>query len=291
LNKETKGMLIGGIGIFIFALTVAITKIAVETFSPSFIVYGRGALGGTVALIYLLIRREPIPAVKHFKFIFIVGLMVIYAYPMLMTTGMTFGSSSHAAVILGLMPLLTAVVGSLRTKEKPSLGFWVVAVLGSMVVIIYSLVTGAGEFSRLDILLLFAAISAAIGYTEGALLSAVMDPKVVISWVLVAFLPVSYIGTMTSFQIDYLQANHLAWLCFSYLGLFSMYIGFFFWYEGLRIGGIARVSQVQLIQPFIILLSSSLFLGDSLTMINLVFASLVISTVILSRKMMIKRQK
>jgi drug/metabolite transporter (DMT)-like permease len=132
-------------------------------------------------------------------------------------------------------------------------------------------------------------ISACIGYVEGGELSRKMNPRAVISWALVISLPINLVMTYYLFDGTYISAGSTAWLSFVYLSLFPMFLGFFFWYEGLAIGGIARVSQVQLIQPFCTLLAASVLLGDSLTWMNLLFAVLVVSTVILGKKMLVKR--
>jgi drug/metabolite transporter (DMT)-like permease len=128
----------------------------------------------------------------------------------------------------------------------------------------------------------------AIGYVEGAKLSSVMRPKIVISWALVFSLPINLVLSLITYKTEYLQVGLDIWLSFAYLGVFSMFVGFFFWYEGLRIGGIARVSQVQLLQPFCTLLGSSVLLGEPLTLLNLVFAALVVSTVMVGKRMLIR---
>jgi drug/metabolite transporter (DMT)-like permease len=116
-----------------------------------------------------------------------------------------------------------------------------------------------------------------------------MNPRSVISWALVISLPINIVMSYITFEMQYLHTGSMAWMILIYLSLFPMFIGFFFWYEGLAIGGIARVSQVQLIQPFCTLVVASILLGDALTIMNLVFAFLVVSTVILGKRMLVKR--
>ncbi len=290
MNKETKGMLIGFIGILIFSLTLPVSKIAVLSFSPYFIAFGRAALAGMVALAYLIYKKETLPSKIDFGKFIVISLGVVFGFPIFTTVAMTQGSSSHGAVILGMMPLATTVIGVIRFKERPSLGFWLVSLLGAALVVIYALLKNAGSFTYIDGLLVLGGICACIGYVEGGELSRKMNPRAVISWALVISLPLNVVLSYLTFHSEYFEAGTIPWISFVYLSLFPMFIGFFFWYEGLAIGGIARVSQVQLIQPFCTLFAASILLGDSITVVNLVFAVLVVSTVILGKSMLVKRR-
>ena len=289
-TKETKGMLIGFIGILIFSLTLPVTKIAVLTFNPYFIAFGRACLAGLFALAYLLYARAPLPSKADLAKIAVIALGVVFGFPIFTTVAMEEGSSSHGAVILGMMPLATTVIGVLRFKERPSIGFWLVSILGAGLVMTYALLKSSGSLSYIDGLLVLGGICACIGYVEGGELSRRMNPRAVISWALLISLPINIIATYFTFSPAYWSADAIALTSFIYLSLFPMYLGFFFWYEGLAIGGIARVSQVQLVQPFCTLLAASFFLGDPLTAMNMVFAFLVVSTVVLSKRMLVKRQ-
>ena len=289
MNKETKGMLIGFIGILIFSLTLPVIKIAVLSFNPYFIAFGRAALAALLALAYLIYKKEPMPSKADFTKFAVIALGVIFGFPIFTTVAMAEGSSSHGAVILGMMPLASTVIGVIRFKERPSAGFWLVSLLGAALVVVYALLKSSGSFTYVDVLLVLGGIFACIGYVEGGELSRKMNPRAVISWALVISLPINLIMGYVTFNPQYIHADPIAWTSFIYLSFFSMYIGFFFWYEGLAIGGIARVSQVQLIQPFCTLIAASILLGDSLTMMNLIFAVLVVSTVILGKRMLVRR--
>jgi len=289
VNKETKGMLIGFIGILIFSLTLPVSKIAVLSFNPYFIAFGRATLAGLVALAYLLYKKEPIPSKVDFLKFVVIALGVVFGFPIFTTIAMIEGSSSHGAVILGMMPLATTVIGVIRFKERPSLGFWLVSLLGAALVVVYALLKSSGDFTYIDGLLVAGGICACVGYVEGGELSRKLNPRVVISWALVISLPITIVMSYFTFDMQYVDAGSMAWIILIYLSLFPMFIGFFFWYEGLAIGGIARVSQVQLIQPFCTLVAASILLGDPLTIVNLVFAFLVVSTVILGKRMLVKR--
>jgi len=282
-------MLIGFIGILIFSLTLPVSKIAVLSFNPYFIAFGRATLAGLVALAYLLYKKEPIPSKVDFLKFVVIALGVVFGFPIFTTIAMIEGSSSHGAVILGMMPLATTVIGVIRFKERPSLGFWLVSLLGAALVVVYALLKSSGDFTYIDGLLVAGGICACVGYVEGGELSRKLNPRVVISWALVISLPITIVMSYFTFDMQYVDAGSMAWIILIYLSLFPMFIGFFFWYEGLAIGGIARVSQVQLIQPFCTLVAASILLGDPLTIVNLVFAFLVVSTVILGKRMLVKR--
>ena len=288
MKSDTKGMLIGFGGIAIFSLTLPVSKIAVQVLDPYFIVFGRAALAGLIALSYLIAIRARLPARATLPGFALIALGAVFGFPLFITIAMMQGPSSNGAVILGILPLVTTVLGAIRFKERPSVGFWLSSVMGTMLVLLYALMQGAGQLSYFDALLMVACVCAAVAYVEGARLSARMKPKIVISWALVFSLPVSLFFSALSFKTDYVYAGLDIWLSFAYLGIFSMFVGFFFWYEGLRIGGIARVSQVQLLQPFCTLIASSILLGESLTLLNLVFAALVVSTVMVGKRMLIK---
>jgi hypothetical protein len=282
-------MLIGFIGILIFSLTLPVSKIAVLSFNPYFIAFGRATLAGLVALAYLLYKKEPIPSKVDFLKFVVIALGVVFGFPIFTTIAMIEGSSSHGAVILGMMPLATTVIGVIRFKERPSLGFWLVSLLGAALVVVYALLKSSGDFTYIDGLLVAGGICACVGYVEGGELSRKLNPRVVISGALVISLPITIVMSYFTFDMQYVDAGSMAWIILIYLSLFPMFIGFFFWYEGLAIGGIARVSQVQLIQPFCTLVAASILLGDPFTIINLVFAFLVVSTVILGKRMLVKR--
>ncbi|QWD64044.1 DMT family transporter [Polynucleobacter sp. MWH-UH2A] len=289
MNQESKGMLIGFIGILIFSLTLPVSKIAVLSFDPYFIAFGRAFLAGLVALAYLIYKADPLPQKSDWIKFIVIALGVVFGFPIFTTVAMKEGSSSHGAVILGMMPLATTVIGVIRFKERPSIGFWLVSLLGAALVVVYALLKSSGSFTYIDGLLVAGGICACIGYVEGGELSRRMNPRAVISWALVVSLPINAIVAYYLFAPDYWGAGSFAWTSFIYLSLFPMFLGFFFWYEGLAVGGIARVSQVQLIQPFCTLVAASVLLGDHLTMMNMVFAFLVVSTVILSKRMLVKR--
>ncbi len=288
MNQESKGMLIGFVGILIFSLTLPITKIAVQSFNPYFIAFGRATLAGIAAASYLVLTSASRPSKSEFIKLVVIALGVVFGFPVFTTVAMTHGASSHGAVILGLLPLASTVLGVIRFRERPSLGFWVVSLIGAGLVLTYALIQGSGSLSYFDVLVALGGLCACVGYVEGGQLSKKMNPVAVISWALVISLPVNFIMASYFFKSEYVAVNAATWASFLYLSFFSMYAGFFFWYRGLAMGGNARVSQMLLLQPFCTLIASSILLTDPLTLVNVLFAVLVVLTVMLGKKMVVR---
>jgi len=182
------------------------------------------------------------------------------------------------------------VFGALRFGERPSLGFWLAALLGSAIVIVFAMSQGGGGLQLADLALLAAVVAAAMGYAEGGRLSQTMGGQQVICWALVLALPILLPITAWLGWHYGINASPKAWFGFAYVSLFSMFIGFFFWYKGLALGGIARVGQVQLLQPFLSLLGAALLLGETLEASNMLFALAVLVVVGFGRKMAVRRQ-
>jgi drug/metabolite transporter (DMT)-like permease len=201
--------------------------------------------------------------------------------------------ASHGAILVGILPLATAVVSALRGNERPSPGFWALALLGSAIVIGFALRQGGGSFHLADLLMFGAVVLAAFGYAEGGRLSQTMGGEQVICWALLLAVPLVLPVTvwMTWEQSGAIaHAGARAGLGFAYVSVFSMLIGFFFWYRGMALGGIARVGQVQLIQAFLTLLGAALLLGEALEMAHFLFALAVIAVVAAGRRMQVGRR-
>ncbi len=292
LSDETSGMLLGLIGVAIFGLTFPATRLAVADLPPVFVALGRAVAAAMLAGAWLLWKRLPFPPRAALLPLAGVAGGCIIGFPWLTSIALQTLPASHGAVLVGILPLATAAFSALRGNEKPSPGFWVMAILGSALVIGFALHQSGGSFHRADVLMFAAVVLAAIGYTEGARLSQTMGGQQVISWALVLSAPL-LAPLLVLLSWDHAaalaQAGWKAWLGFGYVAAFSMYIGFFFWYGGMARGGIARVGQVQLVQPFITLTGAWLILGEPLGPSNFVFAAAVIGVVAAGRKMQVKR--
>jgi drug/metabolite transporter (DMT)-like permease len=212
----------------------------------------------------------------------------VIGYPLLLGWALRHVTASHAAVITALLPLATAAAAAWLLHQRARLGFWVFAALGSILVAVYSLLRAAQMghgfgLTWADTLLLGAVVAASLGYVAGAKVTASMGAEKVISWVCVMALPLTLPGAWLTWPDQ--TVVPISWLALLYLGVFSMWAGFFAWFRGLSLGGPLRVSQLQLLQPFISILAAVPLLGESLDAMTLVFAILVVGTVSMGRRM------
>ena len=290
MTQETKGMLLGAIGVAMFSLTLPFTRIAVAELHPVFVALGRAVVAAACSAVLLWWSGAVRPTKAQMKSLLITALGVVVGFPVFSSIAMHYVPASHGAIILGILPLATALFGALRFGERPSLGFWIAAVIGSALVVGFALQQGGGELHIADLALFIAVMAAAMGYAEGGRLSQTMGGQQVISWALVLSMPVVLPVTVWLGWQHGVTASPAAWLGFAYVSLFSMFIGFFFWYKGLALGGIARVGQVQLIQPFLTLLGAAVILGELLELRTFLFAIAIIAVVAIGRKMPIRRQ-
>jgi drug/metabolite transporter (DMT)-like permease len=287
--QETKGMLFGLIGVVIFSLTLPFTRMAVAELNPVFIALGRAVVASLAAALLMWYSRAPWPTRQQWPALIVTALGCVVGFPLFTSLAMRYVAASHGAIVVGILPLATALCGALRFGERPSMGFWLNAALGSAIVIGFAVWQGGGALRLADLALFIAVIAAGIGYAEGGRMSQAMGGQWVISWALIISMPL-LIPVTAWIALQYgMNASPKAWAAFGYVSLFSMFIGFFFWYKGLALGGIARVGQVQLLQPFLTLLAAALMLGEALDWRNLLFAVAIIAVVITGRKMPIKR--
>jgi len=294
-NSENKSLLFGFIGILIFSITPPATKMALgfnnNALSPEFITFGRSALAGVLSLMYLIFFKKKIPNMKFIFNISIVAFSLTVGFPLFLSLGLINSTSTHAAVILTLMPLMTAIFASIYFKQKASIGFWICAIIGCIVVVIYTLIQGQAhvgviKLSSFDILFFISVISGATGYVFGAKLTKHMGSVDVISWALVLALPFHF--GLAIYYFPTKEISSIAWIGFLYTALFSQWIGFFAWYKALDLGGTVRVSQIQLLMPFLTFIFSVILLGETLDFLTLFFSIIIIFLIYLSRKMIIK---
>jgi drug/metabolite transporter (DMT)-like permease len=292
LSRETTGMLLGLAGVAIYSLTLPFTRLAVSQLDPAFVALGRALVAALLAGIWLGWKRSALPPRSAFAPLALVALGCVIGFPWLTSIAMQTLPAAHGAVLVGILPLATALFAALRGHEKPSLGFWISALTGSALVLGFALQQSAGSFQLADLYLFAAVILGALGYAEGGRLAQTMGGQHVISWALVLSAPVVLplvIVLSWSHGAEIAQAGARAWLGFAYVSVFSMFIGFFFWYRGMAQGGVARVGQVQLVQPFLTLLGAALVLGEPLELSHVLFALAVIAVVAAGRKARIKR--
>ena len=289
MQNETKGMVLGLVGVCAFGLTLPATRIVVAYADPVFIGLGRAALAAVFALMLLLWFGEKIPSVRQAMQLAVVALGVVIGFPFLASWAMLHVPASHGGVVVGILPMATAVVGVLVSAERPSIGFWVVSCIGSGLVMAYALYQGAGQIHIADLALLGAVLCAAVGYALGAKVSQEIGGWQVICWALVLAFPFVLVPALQSVPDSLADIPVQAYLSFGYLVLVSQLLAFFVWYKGLALGGIARVSQAQLLQPFVTLIASVLILGEALDASTVIFIFLVVCSVWVGKKMPIQR--
>lgn len=268
-------------------------KLSLPGFSPWTLTFGRAAIAGALALILLRLNRIPIPDKSLWKYIIITSLGIVVGFPVLTTLALQYTSSAHAAVIVAGLPLVTAVLAVLRLNEKVPAAFWLAALVGTLTLIIYAWLNGGSQGVNLiaDLMLLGAVIAAAIGYAEGAILGKSMPGWQVVSWCVVAFLPISVPVFIASYYlgIDTHIVTPVTVGAFLFTALGSMYFGFFAWYRGLSELGVAKGSQVQLLQALLTLAWSALLLNEVVTLNTLLAASVVIICVAITQRVRTQR--
>ncbi len=287
-RAETRGLWLGLLGVVIFAMTLPMTRLAVGPASdpqlpPLFVTAGRAAFAGVLSAFYLALTGAPCVQRRHLAALATSALGTVVGFPLFLSLALRQVDAMHAAVVTGLMPLATAIGAALYFRQRPSNGFWACAALGCAMVLAFAVWRGAGRLSPADGLLLLAVLFTAMGYVAGARVAAELPAEQVICWVLVISLPLTVPVTFATWPVQPVRPS--AWGGFAYVTLFSMWLGFFAWYRGLALGGTVRVSQVQLVQPFLALLFAVPVLGETLDLVTLLFSLAVIAVVFVGKKM------
>ncbi len=291
-NDATRGMVLGLIGVAVFGLTLPMTRLATGSdaapqLSPWFVTWARAAIAGLLSVVWLWATRAPRPQRAHRGPLALAVLGNVIGFPLLLGWALRHVTASHAAVFIALLPLATAATAAWLMHQRARLGFWLFAGLGSALVVVYSLLRahqlGHGfGFTWADTLLVGAVIAAALGYVGGTQVTPALGAERVISWVCALALPVTLPGALLTWPEHAVDAR--AWLALGYVAVFSMWAGFFAWFRGLALGGALRVSQLQLLQPFIAMLAAVPLLGESLDTLTGVFALAVVASVFIGRR-------
>ncbi len=283
-------MFLGLVGVAIFSLSLPATRIAVAHLDPIFVGLGRSLVAAVFALAFLLAIRAPWPNRAQLVRLAATSGGVIFGFPILTSWAMRHVPSAHGAIVVGLLPLVTALMGVWLHKERPSTGFWIAAAAGSTLVVSFAAFQGGGSLHMADLALLGAVILGAMGYAQGALVTRELGGRETISWALVISVPVLVPPVALSIErCDFAGTTPVEWAGFAYVCVMSQYIGFFAWYKGLDIGGVARVSQVQLLQVFLTMAFAALLLGEKVTLTMIAFAIAVVATVAVGRRMPVRR--
>ena len=263
MEHSRRAWINGFTGVVIFAGSLPATRLAVADFDPAFLTCARASIAAVLGWALLLACRQRRPTRADVPSLAVVVLGVVIGFPWLTAMALQHVSSAHSIVYLGMLPLCTAIFGVVRGSERPRPAFWLFSLLGSCFVAGYAAL-GSSEASLTgDLLMLAAIVVCGLGYAEGARLSRHLGGWQVISWALVLALPVMSVAAILTRPLSFEPVGSTAWLGLGYVSVFSMLIGFMFWYRGLAQGGIAAIGQLQLLQPFLGLGLSALLLDET----------------------------
>jgi drug/metabolite transporter (DMT)-like permease len=288
-SRETRGLILGFIGVFCFSVSLPTTRVAVKAFNANFVSFGRAVVAAICAAIALGISRSVRPTASQWKRMLFVTAGVVIGFPLFTGLALRHAAAGHGAVVIGLLPAATAGLSVLRSGERPSARYWFFALTGMVAIAVLAFARSTtSELALGDVFFVLAVLSAAVGYTEGALLSRELGGWQTISWSLLLALPVTIPIAATGLGSIGGNERWTAWAAFAYLGLVSMFFGFFAWYAGLAMGGIARVSQVQLMQPLLSVTWAVIFLHEHADWLLFAVASVVLAAVFGSRRSIIR---
>lgn len=257
----------GALGVLVFSITLPVTRLTVSGGIDGVVAgLGRAVVAGLLAIMVLLVRRQGWPPRRLLPRLGVVAAGVVLGFPLLTSLALADVPAAHGIVASGLIPAATAVAAVLRAGERPSVAFWAASAAGLGCVVLFAATRGAGELGGADLLLLGAVTAAGVGYAEGGALSRELGGPAVTCWALVLAFPVTALVVLPHLDVRALAAARpSAWAGLAYLSLVSMFLGFFAWYRGLALGGVARVGQLQLAQPVLSLGWAALLLGEALT--------------------------
>ncbi len=289
-KDAARGFALGALGVLIFAMTLPMTRLAVGPASapqlpPEFVTAARAALAGLLSLAYLAWVGAAWPARTHWVALAVCAVGTVLGFPLFLALALRHVDAMHAAVVTGVLPLGTAVAASIYLRQRASRAFWFCALLGCALVLAFAALKGQGRLTAADGLLLLSVASASVGYVAGAQVSAKLPAEQVICWVLVCSLPLTLPASWATWPDAVATVRPSAWLGLAYVTLFSMWLGFFAWYRGLALGGVMRVSQVQLLQPFLSLLFAVPVLGERLDATTVLFATAMLFVVALGKRL------
>jgi drug/metabolite transporter (DMT)-like permease len=265
MDRMAAGWINGFIGVVIFSGSLPATRVAVMQFDPVFLTVARACIAGLLALALLLVLKEKRPTRRETLSLAVVALGCVVGFPLLTALALKHVTSAHSIVFIGLLPLATAIFGVIRGGERPKPAFWLFSILGSALVAGFALAQGLTASPVGDALMLAAIVVCGLGYAEGGRLSRTLGGWQVISWALVLSLPIMLAAAVYAWPATFSGIEMPALAGLAYVSLFSMLIGFIFWYRGLAQGGIAAVGQLQLLQPFFGLALAATLLDESVT--------------------------
>lgn len=284
IASHATAITLGFIGMTMFSGTLPATRVALEGFDAVFITMGRAVLAAMAAGAALAVLRPKRPQRADLWRIAAIASCLVVGFPLLSGFAMKTVSAGHGGVVLAIMPIATAVAATIVGGERPGLWFWLLGAAGAVLVLVFTLSDAGWRVEPGDIFLLAAAVVAGFGYAFSGKLARALPGWSVIAWALVLSLPFTVAGSIVSAPAVWPQSAEV-WAGFAYLGLFSMFLGFAFWNMAMAIGGIAKIGQIQLLQPFVTIAIAAAFTDETIVPRQLIFAAAVVVVVAAAQRM------
>jgi drug/metabolite transporter (DMT)-like permease len=291
-SREKLGLTLGFAGVLLFGGTLPATRITVAVLDPLFLSAARAAIAGTSGLLLLVVLRRPLPPRKLWLQFGLAGVCTIIGFPVFMALAMQHVPSSHGGVVLGILPLATAAAAALVTHERPSLGFWLASAAGAIIVLVFMVrQSGAYTLQPGDLYLLGTVGAGAFGYALSGRLSMQRPGWEVISWQVALFLPLSLITTFALWPPGIERVPVSAWAGLAYVSFISQFFAFFVFNAAMAMGGVARIGQLMLLQPFVIVALSVPVNGEQFDLSTLLYAAAVVTVVLVGQRMGVSRDR
>ena len=284
MERTTAGWGSGLLGVIIFSGSLPATRLAVSDFTPVFLTSARAAIAAMLGGLFLLLLRPARPKQADLLSLTIIAFGVVIGFPFLTALALRHITAAHSLVFIGLLPLATAIFGVLRGGERPKTAFWLFSTLGAVTVAGFAFSRDGASSLTGDLLMIVAILVCGLGYAEGARLSRQLGGWQVITWALILALPATAMTALATMPDDWQAISAQGWAGLAYVSIFSMLVGFIFWYRGLARGGIATVGQLQLLQPFFGLLLAAVFLHEEIAGTMIAAATIVVLCVAGARR-------
>jgi drug/metabolite transporter (DMT)-like permease len=291
-SREKLGLLLGFFGMCLFAGTLPATRLAVLGLDPLFLTAARATLAGSAGLIVLLVTRRHLPPQSLWLEMCAAAFCTVLAFPLLAALAMMTVAAAHAGVVFGILPLATVASAAIFTHERPSRGFWLVSAAGTIIVLAFVFRRSTDEaYSAGDVFLLGTVAAGAVGYTLSGRLAMLMAGWEVISWQVVVLFPLAVVATFALWPVNIASVPTPSWVALGYVGLVSQYLAFFVFNAAMAMGGIARVGQIMLLQPFMIVVLAVPVNGEPTDIETILFAAAVVTTVLIGQRMRVARRR
>ena len=288
--REKLGLALGFAGVALFGGTLPATRLTVASIDPLFLSAARATIAGLAGLALLAVTRKPLPPRALWGELVLAGLCTIVGFPVLMALAMVNVPAAHGGVVLGIMPLATVAAAALIAHERPSLGFWLASLAGAVIVVVFVLSdTDTRGVALGDLFLLGTIVAGAFGYTLSGRLSRKLPGWEVISWQVALFLPASALTALLLWPRGLADVPLPAWAGLGYVSLVSQFFAFFVFNAAMAMGGVARVGQLMLLQPFVIVALAAPVNGEPVRLSTLAFAAAVVGTVLIGQRMRVTR--